>query len=445
MPNAQISQPPGIQVGNFSIPLSLPEAVSGLTNANLNATAVDGNGITGVVFAVMGRGANYNITVTLPAAVTGRFRLALQGSVTVTSSGVTEALESDTITIQYDTASVVTATWGDIDYGYDGVVTLPIMFGEGIELLHKSDFTIETVVERNDAGEVKYSQPAGLVSDVSVNALISLVLQPFQGVGPITIKNSKVGAGVYEVVGTDEKGTPQTEELTFAADDSPDANGSVAKTTVNNYVDGLRIRVTTAFPGTSEADATKAEIVRVDAVPIVWEVIERYWLSQDTRNGNLVNPRTFKLHFQLLPDIIGAFTVDLTGYVYKTASTIRDDVQIAAKQVRYDTTVPQVTNQRIFRDFQTGRVDWVVQYNTPCTLNDPILALGHADAQPGDFLDYTQSDLDNPPNIYRKMGDTSDDFPSEPLNEDLDAEVWTMDGRMIEEGNDLSAPVYGCS
>ena len=219
----------GTRTGNFNIPLSLMESVSGLATANLNAVAVDGNGITGVVFAVNGSGRSYNIAVTLPDAATGQFRLSLHGMVTV--GGITEAVTSNEVTIQYDTASTVMARWGEagsydnpIQYLDEGLIILSVTFDEDIAYFHKTDFTLESV---------------------------------------------------------------EGEE--------------------------------------------------------VWECIDDYWLTQRADDaGNLVNPRTFYLHFQMAPNKRqGRFRVSLTGYVYKTLDTIRDEVSISPIEIPYSTIEPR--------------------------------------------------------------------------------------------------------
>ena len=297
----------GTRVGNFSIPLSINGAVSGLSTANLNAVAVDGNGITGVSFAVNGSGARYNISVNLPNAATGRFRLSLQGMVTSVGSGVTEAITSNEVTIAYDTASVVVANWGTIEYRDGGEIVLPVIFGEDITYLHKTDFTLARV----------------------------------------------------------------------AGDE-------------------------------------------------VWEVIDDYWLVQRADSQGNVDARTFYLHFLMVPGNSGRFRVSITGYVFKTATTIRDDVRIDPIEVPYNTSVPEVSDRRLVR---TGeRIDLILLYDAPCTVNDPTVEFGSDDAMFSDFLDYDGANLD-PPNFYRKV---SDDYPELPLPEELPEADWTREGLTTE-------------
>lgn len=400
MPQATISTTREIKTSNFGVLVTLDMPIEDLPKSIVTLRAIFENGITGVDFSVSGAGTTWNLMFVVPSEKDGTFEVSIAGEVTVVGESEPEAVSVlQPLVVRYDTTTAVTAEWGDVVYDFDGLLMLPITFGEEITLFHKSDFTIETVIERDAAGKVKYSQPAGLVSGVDIDALISLVLYPFQGVGPLTITNDADdrGAGVFEVIGTDENGNPQTETLTFAA-------GDAEKTTVNNYISpGLMVRVTTAFPSGTRVT------VRVDAVPVVWEVIERYWLSQEAANGVIANPRTFNLYFQMLADVIGAFTVNLTGYVYKTADTIRDDVQVTPKQVRYDTSVPDVDNYRVV---QIGeRINMFVQYTTKCTLNDPVRGLGYADATYNDFLDYAGQNL-GPANFYRHT-DVDVVFPRE--------------------------------
>ena len=297
----------GTRVGNFFIPLSINAAVSGLTTANLNAVAVDGNGITGVSFAVNGSGARYNISVNLPNAATGRFRLSLQGMVTTVGSGVTEAVTSNEVTIAYDTASVVVANWGTIEYRDGGEIVLPVVFGEDITYLHKTDFTLARV----------------------------------------------------------------------AGDE-------------------------------------------------VWEVIDDYWLVQRADSQGNVDARTFYLHFLMVPGNSGRFRVSITGYVFKTATTIRDDVRIDPIEVPYNTSVPEVSDRRLVR---TGeRIDLILLYDAPCTVNDPTVEFGSDIAMFSDFLDYDEANLD-PPNFYRKV---SDDYPELPLPDELPEADWTTEDLTTE-------------
>ena len=315
MAKGNLSVGSGTRVGSFNIPLSITEAVSAVSNANLNAVAVDGNGITGVSFVISGSGASYNIAVILPNGVTGRFRLSLQGTVTPVGSGVAEAVTSNTVTIAYDTASVVIANWGTIEYRDGGEIVLPVVFGEDITYLHKTDFTLERV----------------------------------------------------------------------AGDE-------------------------------------------------VWEVIDDYWLVQRADSQGNVDARTFYLHFLMVPDKQGRFRVSLTGYVFKTATTIRDDVRIDPIEVPYNTSVPEVSDRRVVR---TGeRIDLILLYDAPCTVNDPTVEFGSDMAMFSDFLDYDGPNLSTDPstteplpNFYRKV---SNDYPTLPLPEELPEADWATEDLTTE-------------
>ena len=293
----------GTRIGNFNIPLSFTEAVSGVGVSNLNAVAVDGNGITGVVFAVSGSGANYNIAVTLPDGQTGRFRLSLQGTVTPVGSGITEALTGNEVTIAYDTASVVVANYGTVEYREGGEIVLPVVFAEDVAYLHKTDFTLERVGDSKE----------------------------------------------------------------------------------------------------------------------VWEVIDDYWLVE--RVGVA---RTFYLHFKIAPNKRGRFSVDLTGYVYKTATVVRDDVRIDPITVAYNTTVPEIVDFDIPANYVPGETfDVILQLNTSVTFSP-----APAD---GTFLDhfiFEGADLGTP-NLYRKTDDT---YPTQavgdfPVGGNAD---WTQDDLTTE-------------
>ena len=99
-----------------------------------------------------------------------------------------------------------------------------------------------------------------------------------------------------------------------------------------------------------------------------WEVIEDYWLVQRADAGGNVDDRTFYLYFQMLPDKKGKFRVSLTGYVWKTATTIRDDVMIDPIEVAYGYIVPRIVDFDIPAQYAPGtNFDTRLAYNTRVT------------------------------------------------------------------------------
>ena len=53
-----------------------------------------------------------------------------------------ESISATTKTIQYDASSNIQATFGIIEYTEDGIISVPVTFGEAVKSLSKTDFEI---------------------------------------------------------------------------------------------------------------------------------------------------------------------------------------------------------------------------------------------------------------------------------------------------------------
>ena len=155
--------------------------------------------------------------------------------------------------------------------------------------------------------------------------------------------------------------------------------------------------------------------------------------------------RAFELVFTVPLDRKGRFQVSSEGDVLKVSSSVYDNLVTSPLTIAYDTTIPILIDKRVVRvraanrmfpDAQThkpsgDRIDCILQFNTRCTLNDPVTEFGSDDATFADFLDYSGVNLP-PPNFYRK---TDNDFPMEanlPLGEVLDAADWSQEGLTLD-------------
>lgn len=116
----------------------------------------------------------------------------------------------------------------------------------------------------------------------------------------------------------------------------------------------------------------------------------------------------YELFFTIPLDRSGQFMISAVGDVLKS-NGVWDNISVADKTVMFDTTVPEVKDRRVVR---TGeRIDVILQYQTDCTLNNPVTEFGSDDATFADFLDYGGENLD-PPNFYRKV---NNDYPTIPI------------------------------
>ena len=155
--------------------------------------------------------------------------------------------------------------------------------------------------------------------------------------------------------------------------------------------------------------------------------------------------RAFELVFTVPLNRKGSFQISAEGDAVKVSSGVYDNIVISPLTIAYDTTIPVLIDKRVVRvraadrvfpDNQMNtpsgdRLDCILQFNTRCTLNDPVTEFGSNDATFADFLDYAGINLD-PPNFYRKM---DNDFPMEsdlPLDEVLDAADWTQEGLTLD-------------
>ena len=200
------------------------------------------------------------------------------------------------------------------------------------------------------------------------------------------------------------------------------------------YREGGVIAVPVSFAeGVIVSSKTVFSVVRVSGDALMG--IEYYLLGENT---------AFELIFEIPPDRSGSFRISAGGNVLK-ATGAWDTVTATAKDVAYSTVEPELIDRRVVRvraadrvfpDDQMNtpsgdRLDCILQFNTRCTLNDPVTEFGSDDATFADFLDYAGSNLD-PPNFYRK---TDNDFPMEadlPLDEVLVAADWTQEGLTLD-------------
>lgn len=286
MPIATLQTTQEIHTSNFGVTVTLDMPIEALPKSIVTLRAVLGHGISGVDFSVSGSGTTWNLMFTIPAERDGIFEISLNGEVTVVGESMPEAVTvTQPLLVRYDTTTAVSASWGDIDYRDGGVIVLPVVFGEEITHLHKSDFTLT----RDEGAEV-------------------------------------------------------------------------------------------------------------------WEVVEDYWLVQ--RVGVA---RTFYLHFQISPEKKGRFSVELTGYVWKTATTIRDNVMIDRKVVPYGTIVPKIVDYEIPGSYTFGEnFDVLVEFNTLVTgwhLNNTFAEIWIEEgARLGTPVPYKWTGA-NPPDIHAAVPD----------------------------------------
>lgn len=142
MITANISTYNPIEIGNFNIPISLTEPISGFTISNFQKTALDGNGDTDISFDILGSGQNYNVAVNLPENQTGAFRLYLVGLVVAESTGENEIISSNKVTIQYNTKRYINVEIADPITQSDGCKKVLIHFQEKVMHITKWYFQL---------------------------------------------------------------------------------------------------------------------------------------------------------------------------------------------------------------------------------------------------------------------------------------------------------------
>ena len=100
---------------------------------NIQLTDHTENGATGVTFAITGSDANWTIAFTLSATQEGGFEIRIVGMVTQTASGsMPEGVMSNRVVVYYNTTSDVSARFGTVAYRDNGVVVVPVTFGENV-------------------------------------------------------------------------------------------------------------------------------------------------------------------------------------------------------------------------------------------------------------------------------------------------------------------------
>ena len=146
MANATINSPSGIQTRGFAVTVTLDVAIATLAQANVQLQNRTENGATGVTFTITGSGTNWTLTFSVPATAEGSFEIRIVGMVTQTANGSTpEAVMSNSVRVHYDTTANVTAAFGATEYRDDGVVVVPVNFGESVIAPSKSIFAVKHV------------------------------------------------------------------------------------------------------------------------------------------------------------------------------------------------------------------------------------------------------------------------------------------------------------
>ena len=167
MVDANITNHTEIHVYDFTYYVLFADNVTGFTDSNITTMAVDGNGITNVMFsAVMGTGALYSVSVSLPADRVGSFSIELSGQVDV--SGQMQDINATTQTFSYDTVTHVAATFDrdNIRYNDDGSIELPVIFGEDVQWFDKTDLQLEYATGDDPQRLQHYIRGAGANYDV---------------------------------------------------------------------------------------------------------------------------------------------------------------------------------------------------------------------------------------------------------------------------------------
>lgn len=126
--------------------------------------------------------------------------------------------------------------------------------------------------------------------------------------------------------------------------------------------------------------------------------------------------------FKIPQDRSGSFRISANGDVLKTATGIWDNVIMQPKTVDYSTAVPKLKNYDIPEYYvRNVRFYVIFQFDTDCTVNDPITFFGDDNANYLDFFIFEGADLGTP-NLYRKIDDV---YPTLPLPASLGTD-WTQ-------------------
>ena len=139
-----LSPPKGTQAGIFNVPASFSEPVTAFSIANISIEP----GIMGVTWSVFGSGQHYNIQFVVPENASGDFEIVISGQVSISGESV-DISGGLRVPITYDTASELTATFGELVYKTDGEVgeiDLQIVFSEPVLYFHKTDADLKPVI-----------------------------------------------------------------------------------------------------------------------------------------------------------------------------------------------------------------------------------------------------------------------------------------------------------
>lgn len=159
MANATISPIAATQTGPFQANITFDVGVIDFAAATLSVTAVSGNGITGVTFAVLPDhdmdSRTYNVSFELPSNVEGQLRIAISGMVTREGASSPEGVMANDIVVHYDTTENIAVTFGEIDYRDAGIIVLPLTFAENVIAPSKTVFPV-TRVSGADVSDMAY-------------------------------------------------------------------------------------------------------------------------------------------------------------------------------------------------------------------------------------------------------------------------------------------------
>ncbi len=155
--NANLTGHTGTKTGTFQIMLSFAHEVTDLEEADIDISAVGGNGITGVSFVLSGTGLAYILTFTIPDSVEGSFSIDVTGQVTLDPVSVDVIV--DAVTVAYDTITEVQIDSSDIEYVENDLgeyqVEVDIVFEEALIFLYKENFSISKI-SGDDIEDLEY-------------------------------------------------------------------------------------------------------------------------------------------------------------------------------------------------------------------------------------------------------------------------------------------------
>ena len=133
------------QTGNFRFAivftLSATQILDKTSFTLSNITISDNDDITVRLINVSSNTAF--IAVEVDDESSGSFTVDVTGNVTVNRT--TETLSGTTKTINYSTVSNIQSTFGIIEYTEDGMITVPVSFGESVKSLSKTDFEMTRI------------------------------------------------------------------------------------------------------------------------------------------------------------------------------------------------------------------------------------------------------------------------------------------------------------